>query len=52
MRAAVVVALLLAGCGGADIEPTEPEPKLPRLGYICTDVIDGHKVTYYCEGKP
>lgn len=52
---AVLIALLLAGCGSADNEPPAPDPApAPRPQYgapICTDVVDGHKVTYYCDDK-
>jgi hypothetical protein len=56
MRAALLV-LLLAGCGSAQDDPPAPQQPavpVPRPAYgapICTDVVDGHKVTYYCDNK-
>lgn len=55
---AVLLALMLAGCGSAQDDaaapqqPAVPAPAKPPYGsLICTDVVDGHKVTYYCDDK-
>jgi hypothetical protein len=54
---ALCVATLTA-CGSADYlfepEPATPpvvRPNVPPAAPICTDVVDGRKVTYYCDAK-
>ena len=55
--AALGLAALLAACGSADPDPSTPvEIKTPsgwvasltRTDWICTDIVNDHKVTYYC----
>ncbi len=56
---ALCVATLTA-CGSADYlpepgpEPATPpvvRPNVPPAAPICTDVVDGRKVTYDCDAK-
>jgi hypothetical protein len=55
LEIALCVATLTA-CGSADYllepEPATPpvvRPNVPPAAPICTDVVDGRKVTYYCD---
>jgi predicted small lipoprotein YifL len=54
--ALIVLLAALAGCGSAEplpefAPPVTPKPPPSYGEQICVDIVNGHKVTYYCSER-